>query len=146
MENSKWSKYVVSDLRLPARFTRESKERYSQFATRILWMDDEIVPGATTQMNCSWYLKPTKGVTTSHTHEYDEIIGFLGSDPQNPRDLGGEIEFWIEDEQFILNRSTMVFAPRGVKHCPLIVKRVDRPILHFTTVNGGQYKVIPGEK
>ncbi len=145
MANSKWSKHVVSDLRLPARFTEESKERYSQFATRILWMDDEIVPGAT-QMNCSWYLKPTKGVTKSHTHEYDEILGFFGSDPQNPWDLGGEIEFWIEDEQFILTRSTMVFAPRGVKHCPLVVRRIDRPIFHFTTVNGGQYKVIPSEK
>jgi hypothetical protein len=26
-----------------------------------------------------------------------------------------------------------------MKHCPLIIRRVDRPIFHFTTGPGGKY-------
>jgi hypothetical protein len=33
----------------------------------------------------------------------------------------------------------MIFVPAGMKHCPLIIRRVDRPIFHFTTVTGGRY-------
>jgi hypothetical protein len=33
----------------------------------------------------------------------------------------------------------MLFIPAGMKHCPLIIKRADRPIFHFTVVTGGQY-------
>ena len=97
-------------------------------------------------MNCSWYLRPpAKPMEEGHSHDSDEIIGFFGSDPQNPHDLGGEIEFWLEDEKYILTKSCLIFAPKGMKHCPLILRRVDRPIFHFSTVSGGQYtrKVTP---
>ncbi|MBN2243920.1 MAG: hypothetical protein JW793_14635 [Acidobacteria bacterium] len=53
--------------------------------------------------------------------------------------LGGEIEMWIEDEKQVLTRSALLFVPAGMKHCPLILKRVDRPIFHFTVVPGGRY-------
>jgi hypothetical protein len=66
-------------------------------------MDDKVVDGAF-QMNCSWYFRPPatqmlKG--SAHTHDSDEMIGFFGSNPQDPYDLGGEIEFWLEDEKHV---------------------------------------------
>lgn len=138
MAESKYGKYIVTELKIP-----ESKqkiaEEYSKYATRILWMDDNVVEGAF-HMNTSWFWKagPTTEVK-AHTHDSDEIIGFFGSDPQNPYDLGGEIEFWLEDEKHILTRSCLIFVPAGMKHCPLILKRIDRPIFHFSIVTGGQY-------
>ena len=39
----------------------------------------------------------------------------------------------------LLDHLSLLFVPAGMKHCPLILKRVDRPIFHFTTVPGGQY-------
>jgi hypothetical protein len=53
--------------------------------------------------------------------------------------LGGEVEFWLEDEKYLLTKSCLIFAPKGLKHCPLRVIRVDRPIFHFTVVTGGEY-------
>jgi hypothetical protein len=141
MSNLKNEKYIVTELKAPPA-SPEALARYAEFAKRILWMDDNVVEGAF-QMNCAWYLRPTRGITTPHSHEYDEIIGFFGSNPEDPYELGGEIELWLEDEQYILTRTSMVFVPKGMKHCPLILKRVDRPIFHFTTVSGGQYKIIP---
>lgn len=141
MANGEYAKFVIRDLKLPASMTAESKARYAKFAKRILWLDDQVVPGAF-QMNCAWYLNPPETqITSSHTHDYDEIIGFFSNDANNPYDLGAEIEFWIEDEKFDITTSTMIFAPKGVKHCPMIIKRVEKPVFHFTVVNGGQYKI-----
>ena len=140
MTESKYGKYIVSQLKT-GRFSPEYAAKYAKFATRILWMDEEVVEGAF-QMNCSWYLRPwTEDTPMSHAHKHaeDEIIGFFGSNPQEPYDLGGEIEFWLEDEQHIITRSSLIFVPGGLTHCPLILRRVDRPIFHFSTVTEGRY-------
>ena len=145
MTKSKYGKYIVTEL--TERHDPEFVARYAQWATRILWMDDKVVDGAF-QMNVSWYLRPPATPMPSgdaHTHDFDEMIGFFGSNPQDPHDLGGEIEFWLEDEKHVLTKSCLIFVPRGMKHCPLILKRVDRPIFHFSTVTGGQYKIIKGK-
>ena len=143
---SKYGRYIVQDLKTK-RFTPEFAAKYATFATRILWMDSNIVEGAF-QMNCSWYLAPNPPDMPerfSHTHETDEIIGFFGSNHNDPYDLGGEIEFWIEDEQHILTSTSMIFIPAGLAHCPLVIHRVDRPIFHFSTVASGQYDYNRGE-
>ena len=138
MARSKYGKYIVTELKIPEEKQKIAAE-YSKYATRILWMDDKVVEGAF-HMNTSWFLKPATTLEpTPHTHDTDEIIGFFGSNPQDPYDLGGEIEIWLEDEKHILTRTCMIFVPAGMKHCPLILRHVDRPIFHFTTVTGGQY-------
>jgi quercetin dioxygenase-like cupin family protein len=138
MAESKYGKYIVNELKMP-----ESKKKiageYAKYATRILWLDDSVVEGAF-HMNTAWYLKAAATLeNVSHTHDSDEIIGFFGNNPEDPYDLGGEIEIWLEDEKHILTRTSLIFVPAGMKHCPLILRRVDRPIFHFTTVPGGQY-------
>jgi hypothetical protein len=138
MAESKYGKYIVSELKVP-----ESKQniaaQYAKYATRILWLDDKVVEGAF-HMNTAWYLKAAETLENApHVHDSDEIIGFFGNNPEDPYDLGGEIELWLEDEKHILTRTSMIFVPAGMKHNPLILRRVDRPIFHFTTVPGGQY-------
>jgi hypothetical protein len=141
MENSKYGKYIVTNLKTPPRLTPEYEASYAKWAKRILWMDDDVVNGAF-QMNCSWYLKPPIEKTnesTAHVHDCDEIIGFFGSDPEKPSNLGAEIEFWIEDEMHIITNSALIFMPKGMKHNPLKLRRVDRPIFHFTVMKGSHY-------
>jgi hypothetical protein len=141
MDNSKYGKYIVTDLKSPAKFTPEFNAAYAKWAKRILWLDADVVPGAF-QMNCSWYFKvpddPTKEAK-SHTHKADEIIGFFSSDMQNPYNLNAEIEFWLEDEKHIITRSALIFVPGGMAHCPLILRRVDKPIFHFSTIVDSHY-------
>ena len=140
MAASKHAKYIVTDLKAPA-FNPEFNERYKTFAKRILWMDDNVVPGSF-QMNCSWYCKPNSSHlgAGSHQHKESEIIGFFSGDTDKPYDLGAEIEFWMEDEKFMITRSCMIFVPPNMSHCPLILHRVDRPVFHFSVVTGGIYK------
>ncbi|MBN2041681.1 MAG: hypothetical protein JW864_16715 [Spirochaetes bacterium] len=140
MSESRYSRYIVTDLQSPD-FGTDYTDNYKKFAKRILWIDDKVVPGSF-QMNCSWYLKPNDfHSSNSHAHDEDEILGFIGSDPDNPYDLGAEIEFWIEDEKFMLTRSCMIFLPGGMVHCPLVIHRVDRPVFHYSVITGGAYTV-----
>jgi hypothetical protein len=138
MAESKYGKYIVTELKSPD-MDPDKVTKYATFAKRILYIDKNVVDGSF-QMSCSWYLHPnTSDQLGPHWHDCDEILGFIGSDPEAPDDLGGELEFWLEDEQHIITKSCFIFVPKGMKHCPLILRRVDRPIFHFSTVTAGQY-------
>ena len=153
----KYGGQIVQDLTLPdTHTTPEALEMYSRFGRRIHWIDSNVVPGSF-QMNTSLYLKPTKGLydddpaeqkakslsfNVPHFHENDEILGFYGTNPDDPYDLGGEIELVIDDETHVLTKSSLVFLPGGMPHCPLTITRVDRPIFHFSIVMDSQYKLI----
>jgi hypothetical protein len=139
MAESKYGKYIIRDLRPLPEFKQKNEGRYAQWAKRVLWLDDKVIEGAF-HVNFSWYLKPTDTEEeVPHAHDFNEVLGFLGSDMENPYDLGGEIEFWLEGEKHVLKNSCLIYIPRGLKHCPMIVKRVDRPIIHITIGTGGQY-------
>jgi hypothetical protein len=138
MAESKYGKYIVTELKVPED-KKKIAEFYATYAKRILWMDENVVEGAF-HMNTTWFLNAsTTTENEPHVHNSDEIIGFFGNNADDPYDLGGEVEIWLEDEKHILTKSSLLFIPAGMKHCPLILRRVDRPIFHFTVVTGGQY-------
>lgn len=138
MSDSKYGKYFLTDLQLPESQQAGAIE-YAKHATRMTWLDDSILEGAF-YVSCSWYYTVTGSSLAAHTHDFAEVLGFYGSDTQNPRDLGGEIELWLEDEKHMLTKSFLVFIPKGMKHCPLKVHRIDKPIFHFGIMLGGQYE------
>lgn len=110
---------------------------------RVLFLDSEVVPGAF-YVETVWEQvrpgDPPRAPTEAHTHDYDEVLGFFGTDLERPHDLCGEIEFWIGDEKHVLTKSCLIFIPKGLSHCPLIVRRTDRPIFEFTTFAGKMYE------
>ncbi len=64
-----------------------------------------------------------------HVHPNDECLLFVGLDPDNPEYLGAEIEIAMGEEQeiHVFDTPTVVVAPKGLVHCPLITRRVDKP-------------------
>lgn len=141
-------KYIVQELKEPANLSSPAfREMYNRFAKRILWMDSNVVEGAF-QMNTAWYFAvPERDpVFEEHVHDYDEMIGFYGSNPADPYDLGAEMDVTVNGEVHKLTRTTLMFLPAGVPHMPLSIKRVDRPVFHFSIVmnpeygGGGAYK------
>ncbi len=120
----------------------EFKAIYDKFAKRILWMDGNVCPGAF-QMNTAWYsaVPERDPIFTEHVHDdCDELIGFFSSDPDNPYDLGGEIEYTVGGEAHLLTKSTMIFVPANLPHNPMRILRVDRPIFHFSVVTKTKYE------
>jgi len=140
-------KFIVQDLKDPNMGTPEFQAMYKKFANRILWIDNNVVEGAF-QMNTAWYFDvPEKDpVFEEHVHGYDELIGFYGSNPDDPYDLGAEMEVTIDGDVHALNRTSMIFLPANIPHMPLRILRVERPVFHFSIVlnpeytGGGAYK------
>ncbi len=139
MTGQRYRKHIVTGVQLPPDISSTRPKELDESETLVSWLDGNVVEGAS-QMVCLWYLKATPDQNyPAHVHEHDEIVGFFGSDPHDPTRLGGEIEFWLEDEQYILTQSCLIFAPKGMRHGPLVIRRVDSPIFHLTTMLGGQY-------
>ena len=93
-------------------------------------------------MNTAWYFAPAPRdpIFLEHVHDYDELIGFYGSDPDDPYDLGGIIEFSMGGEAHRLTHSTMIWCPAGVAHNPMRILEVNRPIFHFSVVMSPTYE------
>lgn len=72
-----------------------------------------------------------------------ETVIFIGTDPERPEDLGGEVELWLglgkEAEKFVFSRPTTVVIPPGLFHTPIYFKKVWRPFLHIVIVDGGDW-------
>ena len=129
-----FGKYIVQELKTPP-FSEGFTEFYKTYAKRLLWMDTNNVPGAF-QMNLSWYMNASECRPLyhheEHKHDFDELIGFIGSNPEDPYDLGAEIEVGVGGELHRLTKSSMIFLPAGLPHLPLSIIELHRPVLHFS--------------
>lgn len=150
MSPSKNGRYIVGERRLDTRDAAlppgVDPESVTNTPThrKVLSLDDLVLKGSPyTETVWMWPggsdVYPEVAEGRSHAHDYDETLGFFGTDFSDPYDLGGEIEFWIEDERFMLDRSCLIFLPKGTYHCPLVIHGVRRPIFHFAAAPGGSY-------
>jgi hypothetical protein len=139
-------RYFVTELK-----TKITEQAYSPIwtakeASRLLYIDHEVIPGAF-QMSVSWFWPgdwpaPKPGDEPRmrpHTHDFDEILGFVGTNPDDINDLCGEVELWIDGKRNVSDKSFMAFIPAGVIHCPLNILKAKRPIFHFGACNTKLY-------
>ncbi|GAI09229.1 unnamed protein product, partial [marine sediment metagenome] len=76
-----------------------------------------------------------------HSHNFNEIVLHIGNDPYNSEDLGGEIEFVVEGEPLVFNKTSALYVPAGTKHGPLTWKKFNRPHIEMAIMIGaGSYK------
>jgi hypothetical protein len=150
MAESKYGKYIISELKQPkveAAWSPPISAAGKNRGGRVLYLDSDVAEGAF-YMECVWVMPRQAGApmpggrkvgTEPHTHDYDEVIAFIGTDLNDPYDLGAEVELWLGDEKHIITKSSLVFVPAGLKHCPLTFLKVDRPVFHYTTGPGKIY-------
>ena len=78
-----------------------------------------------------------------HAHNFDELFLYIGLDPHDTLNLGGEVEFWLgegdEAEKFVTTKATAAWVPAGVVHNPQYFRRVDRPFLMVVIALTGDY-------
>jgi hypothetical protein len=111
-----------------------SKELYFKFprgyvGTSLLSHNGELNPNVCFGYHCinnTEYKHPEP-----HTHDFDELLGFVGGNPLDITDFPAEIHFCLgeEKEEHIITKPTMISIPAGLAHCPLTVTRCDKPIV-----------------
>jgi len=154
---------VMQGYKVPQQIAQGYHDGYRLGLEHVIWTDSEVLPGAS-YGEYMWHWPSTMkdqrqmpgmpmpelitpemvkngkvpGIMP-HSHPFIEIFSFMGTNVDDPSDLGGEIEFWLEDEKFILTRSFMVYVPANMEHCPLIIRRMDAPMFHMTLGSIAKY-------
>jgi hypothetical protein len=143
---AKWDpKYIVTELQSSVGDAPWTPIFTDKEASRVLSLDSKVLNGAF-YTETAWFWpgnwpesKGEEGTLKEHSHEFPEIIAFIGTDHQDVANLGGEIEIWIDGKQNLIDKSFLAFIPAGIPHGPLRIRRVDKPIFHFTAGPGTSY-------
>src|SRR3989304_3862565 len=134
MKKANYEKYLVKK---PAYEVTPAFEVVGRRPAMTL-MSNNLVPGSNMYVEAGWVSgmpEPNPHIH-EHTHDYDEIVIHLGIDPDNPEDLGGEIDFYMDGQPLKINKTSAIFVPKGIKHGPLVWKGVARPHLEMTIMVG----------
>src|SRR5512139_2639525 len=96
--------------------------------TSIFAHHDEYKSGTTLGYHC---INTNYEVPFTHSHDFHELLCFIGGNSENINDLGAEISICLGDEleEHIITTATMVSIPPGLKHCPLKVTKVTKPFV-----------------
>jgi hypothetical protein len=135
MAETKYGKYIITEPKPMKRPSGAPVISVDDLGWQeVMRIDDEWVKGSF-YLACVWIWKKAGDAPPikPHVHDWEEYIGFFGTNPDDPKDLCGEIEFWLGGEKHMLTKSCVVFIPKGVEHCPIITRRADRPIFSFST-------------
>ncbi|HTY63175.1 MAG TPA: hypothetical protein VMG30_13075 [Acidobacteriota bacterium] len=104
----------------------------------MAWMYGQDLEGL--NVNIAWGFASQPGIwqrgVGAHTHPADEILMFLGTDPDNTESLGAEIEIDLgqEHERYFFDKSSAILCPAGFPHGPIVTRWVDKPFA-FLLVN-----------
>jgi hypothetical protein len=137
---------------------------YRRGMEHIVWTDTKVVPGAF-YSEIVWLWSPSmpnqrprpqfteaelkklreqnpkapQGMPP-HKHPFPELLSFFGLDLEHPEELNGEVEFWMEDEKYVFDKSFVVYIPPNVMHCPLKVQYgTAKGYFHYTIGPGEMY-------
>jgi hypothetical protein len=64
-----------------------------------------------------------------HSHDFPEMLCFIGGNPEDITDLGAEIDITIGGETHTITSTAVVSIPASVEHCPIIFRKVTKPLI-----------------
>jgi len=132
MDEKKYEKLIMTDL----------NTEKDDIGTLLFSLDEKVINNIPFFTDTAWVWPKSDKIVMeekSHSHQFEEVVTLFGTDPENPKDLCGEVEFWLGDEKYTITQSCIIYIPKGVKHCPLIFHRVDRPIFHYIVGHASKY-------
>ncbi len=155
MSESRYEKYIVREPWHPQHGVSEtawSSVQNSMTTPPFMFLEGgKPIKGANQMVEAMWIWKDTAtGVNSEkppHKHDVDEMFLFMGTNPEDPNDLGAEVEMWLgegeEADKLTINTSSLIFVPRGLVHMPIIFKGVKKPLLLIVVgINVGVMKSI----
>jgi len=126
MAETKYGKYFLSELK-----PEERQQGFGRFPFTVVWTDDDVIKGSHlfwALLHSPSFVPPSHG---PHTHKDPEVLVILGTNPDDPSDLGAEIDLYMgpEMEKHTITKSTLVYIPANFLHCPIVYRNVKRPYI-----------------
>ena len=139
MENTKYGKYILTEPLQKAN-NEEIKVPAIEISKSLTLPDGWS--GVPISITMSAVHSPFKMLDKGHVHDVDEILFFLGANPMDYRDFGAEAYILLgeEGEKHIINKTTFIYIPKGLLHCPIEFTRVDKPIVFGHVLLSPEYE------
>jgi hypothetical protein len=88
------------------------------------------IPESRLAIGFAYITKPDTLGGSTHSHEdHDQWIFLIGGDGKNFLEFDADAEMLLGDKVHKVDYSCYFFIPKGTPHCPLVIKRVGKPIV-----------------
>jgi len=110
---------------------------------QVVWLYGRDLEGM--DVNFTWGLYSKCGKWhrggEAHTHPEEEILCFVGLDPDDINYLGAELELGLgqDYERHIFNKPAVAICPKAFPHLPLITRWVDKPYGFIVVCLSGEH-------
>ncbi len=109
----------------------------------------KLFPGFPVEVQLLCLSRPGPMIIEPHSHDVDELFFIFGSNPKNYFEFGAEIEIMMgegnDQERHIVDKTTIVYIPAGIVHCPITTLKVDKPVQWMHILFQGKYQMSEGD-
>ncbi|MDD5339178.1 MAG: hypothetical protein PHG35_07215 [Dehalococcoidales bacterium] len=119
------------------------------YPEKRVWMEAKDMEGFNAHFSFGFIKEPTNYIHPMEgaiVHPFDELLVFEGTDSAGSMlDLNGEVsvELGEEREEYVFNKPTVVLIPKGMPHGAMKVRKVKKPIAHYTIGLAPAYSASP---
>ncbi len=133
LSTRKYERYVITEPLITSDYLYHGKTKEEPFR---IYMGEALVPEATAFADIFWRTKlPDPNPTCEiHSHPAPQLLMFVGQEGSF------EVEVPLDDELYVLTKTTAIWIPAGVKH-NVKYRRIDAPMMESGIVIGmGTYR------
>jgi hypothetical protein len=101
--------------------------------------------GANFSLGWSFLTQPFLMVAEAHKHDFDQIIFFMGGNPENVADFDAEVEMYFGENKSksVITYPACVYMPSGLMHGPLNIKKVNKPFMFIDITLSPGFSIRP---
>ena len=146
MAKNDYEKFIVRNavVEMPAMEVKPLNSPFVSGGSELM----KAIEGAVPNFALYYVLRAGMFMEPPHYHNNDEYLMFISSNPHDMKNLGAivQIGFGKEWEKVEFSTSALVYFPKNLQHCPIHVKKMDRPFLfgHFWPMTEDS-SFLPGE-
>lgn len=121
------------------------------YPEKRIWMEAKDLEGFNAQFSFGFINQPTgpfHPLEGAIVHPYDELLVFEGTDSAGSiLSLNAEVsvELGEEREEYVFKDPTVVLIPKGMPHGAVKVRKLKKPIAHYTIGLAPAYKASPAK-
>jgi hypothetical protein len=132
-----YGKYLVRKPAYEVIATTPVKNR--QEPASMTFMNKNLVPECDIYVEGGWVFgmpDPNPHIFEHVHRDFEELVLHFGTDYEHPEELGGEIDFSLGGQSLKLDKTALIYVPKGISHGPLIWKKYSAPHLEMAMIPG----------
>ena len=112
-----------------------------KFTPRLIFYSRKYVGEKNFSLLWNCVTEPYMMAEEPHSHDFDQFLHFYGADSMDISSFDAEVEFSLgeEGEKHIITETTVVHIPKGMIHCPLYFKVVNKPVIFMNVALTPEY-------